>query len=143
MAEVLVVRGGSADGAGLGLNLDLSAVHEDEFVAAFSESASRVLVATTADRADQVLARAGELGIPATIVGETTETGALTLGGESVALLWFIGVYLLVLAFVPALMRCGAAGSMRTMMPRVTSPPALSASCTPTSTATSGCRRAP
>ena len=31
------------------------------------------------------------------------------LGGVSVALLWFIGVYLLVLAFVPALMRCGAA----------------------------------
>ena len=57
-----------------------------EFVAAFSESASRVLVATTADRADQVLAHAGELGIPAAIVGETTETGALTLGGESVAI---------------------------------------------------------
>lgn len=78
--------GATADGAGLGLNLDLSAVHEDEFVAAFSESASRVLVATTSDRADQVLARAGELGIPAAIVGETTETGALTLGGESVAI---------------------------------------------------------
>ncbi|WP_411702069.1 phosphoribosylformylglycinamidine synthase subunit PurL [Corynebacterium sp. LaCa101] len=76
----------TADGAGLGLNLDLSAVHEDEFVAAFSESASRVLVATTADRAEQVLACAGELGIPAAIVGETTETGALTLGGESVAI---------------------------------------------------------
>ena len=60
--------------------------HEDEFVAAFSESASRVLVATTADRAEQVLARAGELDIPAAIVGETTETGALTLGGESVAI---------------------------------------------------------
>lgn len=78
--------GATADGAGLGLNLDLTAVHEDEFVAAFSESASRVLVATTADRADQVHARAGELGIPAAIVGETTETGALTLGGESVAI---------------------------------------------------------
>lgn len=78
--------GATADGAGLGLNLDLTAVHEDEFVAAFSESASRVLVATTADRADQVLARASELGIPAAIVGETTETGTLTLGGESVAI---------------------------------------------------------
>lgn len=84
--EMAKRAGATADGAGLGLNLDLTAVHEDEFVAAFSESASRVLVATTADRADEVLARAGELGIPAAIVGETTETGALTLGGESVAI---------------------------------------------------------
>lgn len=84
--EMAKRAGATADGAGLGLNLDLTAVHEDEFVAAFSESASRVLVATTADRADQVLSRAGELGIPAAIVGETTETGALTLGGESVAI---------------------------------------------------------
>ena len=84
--EMAKRAGATADGAGLGLNLDLTAVHEDEFVAAFSESASRVLVATTSDRADQVLARAGELGIPAAIVGETTETGALTLGGESVAI---------------------------------------------------------
>ncbi|WP_298695130.1 AIR synthase-related protein, partial [uncultured Corynebacterium sp.] len=64
----------------------LTAVHEDAFTAAFSESASRVLVATTADRTDEVLARAAEFGIPATIVGETTNTGALTLGGESVAI---------------------------------------------------------
>ena len=84
--EMAKRAGATADGAGLGLNLGLTAVHEDEFVAAFSESASRVLVATTADRADQVLAHAGELGIPAAIVGETTETGALTLGGESVAI---------------------------------------------------------
>ncbi|MCZ9308040.1 phosphoribosylformylglycinamidine synthase subunit PurL [Corynebacterium sp. c8Ua_181] len=84
--EMAKRAGATADGAGLGLNLDLTAVHEDEFVAAFSESASRVLVATTADRADQVLARAGEVGIPAAVVGETTETGALTLGGESVAI---------------------------------------------------------
>ena len=84
--EMAKRAGATADGAGLGLNLDLTAVHEDEFVAAFSESASRVLVATTADRADQVLARASELGIPAAIVGETTETGTLTLGGESVAI---------------------------------------------------------
>ena len=43
--EMAKRAGATADGAGLGLNLDLSAVHEDEFVAAFSESASRVLVA--------------------------------------------------------------------------------------------------
>ncbi|MDK7047537.1 phosphoribosylformylglycinamidine synthase subunit PurL [Corynebacterium sp. UMB0012] len=91
--EMAKRAGATADGAGLGLNLDLTAVHEDEFVAAFSESASRVLVATTADRADQVLARAGELGIPAATVGETTETGALTLGGESVAISQLIAAW--------------------------------------------------
>lgn len=84
--EMAKRAGAVADAAGLGLDLDLSAVHEDAFTAAFSESASRALVATTADRADKVLARAAELGIPAAIVGETTETGALTLGGESVAI---------------------------------------------------------
>ena len=83
--EMAKRAGALADAAGLGLDLDLTAVHEDAFTAAFSESASRALVATTADRADKVLARAAELGIPAAIVGETTETGALTLGGESVA----------------------------------------------------------
>ncbi|GAB3134394.1 acyltransferase [Tsukamurella serpentis] len=36
------------------------------------------------------------------------DTSAVRLGQESVALLWFIGVYLLVLAFVPLLMRGGA-----------------------------------
>lgn len=84
--EMAKRAGALADAAGLGLDLDLTAVHEDAFTAAFSESASRALVATTADRADKVLARAAELGIPAAIVGETTETGALTLGGESVAI---------------------------------------------------------
>lgn len=84
--EMAKRAGALADAAGLGLDLDLSAVHEDAFTAAFSESASRALVATTADRTDEVLARAAELGISAAIVGETTETGALTLGGESVAI---------------------------------------------------------
>ncbi|MGC5023148.1 acyltransferase family protein [Tsukamurella sp. DT100] len=46
------------------------------------------------------------LGATRVLLGESS---AERLGGESVALLWFIGVYLLVLAFVPALMRCGAA----------------------------------
>lgn len=84
--EMAKRAGALADAAGLGLDLDLTAVHEDAFTAAFSESASRALVATTADRVDKVLARAAELGISAAIVGETTETGALTLGGESVAI---------------------------------------------------------
>ncbi|MET9327493.1 acyltransferase [Tsukamurella sp. NPDC003166] len=38
------------------------------------------------------------------------ESSASRLGQESVALLWFVGVYLLVLAFVPLLMRLGRAG---------------------------------
>lgn len=45
------------------------------------------------------------LGATRVLLGESS---AVRLGGESVALLWFIGVYLVVLAFVPALMRCGA-----------------------------------
>ncbi|GAA1082435.1 acyltransferase [Tsukamurella spumae] len=46
------------------------------------------------------------LGATRVLLGESS---AARLGGESVALLWFIGVYLVVLAFVPALMRCGGA----------------------------------
>ncbi|BDD82407.1 acetyltransferase [Tsukamurella pulmonis] len=45
------------------------------------------------------------LGATRMLLGESS---AARLGGESVALLWFIGVYLLVLAFVPVLMRCSA-----------------------------------
>ncbi|MDK8763578.1 phosphoribosylformylglycinamidine synthase subunit PurL [Corynebacterium sp. MSK218] len=71
--------------SGVGLSLDLSKVHEDAFVAAFSESASRVLVATTADRVDTLLHRAEECGVPAVIVGQTTDNGELELGGESIA----------------------------------------------------------
>ena len=71
--------------SGVGLNLDLSKVHEDAFVAAFSESASRVLVATTADRVDMLLHRAEECGVPAVVIGQTTDNGELELGGESIA----------------------------------------------------------
>ena len=71
--------------SGVGLSLDLSKVHEDSFVAAFSESASRVLVATTADRVDTLLHRAEECGVPAVVVGQTTDNGELELGGESIA----------------------------------------------------------
>ena len=71
--------------SGVGLSLDLSKVHEDAFVAAFSESASRVLVATTADRVDMLLHRAEECGVPAVVIGQTTDNGELELGGESIA----------------------------------------------------------
>ncbi|GEB97798.1 phosphoribosylformylglycinamidine synthase subunit PurL [Corynebacterium flavescens] len=75
-----------ANRAGTGLNIDLSKIHSDPFVAAFSESASRVLVATTADRVDSVLQRAGELGIPAAVVGETNDSGEFTFGDASLPL---------------------------------------------------------
>ena len=70
----------------VGVELDLAAVHDDEFVAAFSESASRALVATTKDKADAVLQRAQELGIPAAQVGKTTAVDSLILGQTAVPL---------------------------------------------------------
>ena len=70
----------------VGVELDLAAVHDDEFVAAFSESASRALVATTKDQADAVLQRAQELGIPAAQVGKTTAVDSLILGQTAVPL---------------------------------------------------------
>ncbi len=69
-----------------GVALDLSGVHEDEFVALFSESASRALVATTEDKVDAVLARAAEFGVPAVKIGETTEARELTFGDVTVDL---------------------------------------------------------
>ncbi|QNE90133.1 phosphoribosylformylglycinamidine synthase subunit PurL [Corynebacterium incognita] len=77
---------GSGRNAGVGIDLDLGVVHDDAFTALFSESASRVLVATTAANQDAVLARAAELGIPAAIVGATNDTGNLTAGELVVSL---------------------------------------------------------
>ncbi|MDO5099405.1 MAG: phosphoribosylformylglycinamidine synthase subunit PurL [Corynebacterium sp.] len=59
--------------AGTGLKLDLSEVHADFFTALFSESASRVVVATTDGAA--VVARAAELGIPCVKIGTTCGCG--------------------------------------------------------------------
>ncbi|SDR71347.1 phosphoribosylformylglycinamidine synthase [Corynebacterium timonense] len=72
-------------GSGKGVELDVSAVHHDAFTALFSESASRVLVAVTADRVDGVLERAAQLGVPAALVGSTNDTGEIAVAGESVA----------------------------------------------------------
>lgn len=66
--------------AGVGVELDLSEVHADMFTALFSESASRVVVATTVDNKDAVLARAAEKGIPAAVIGKTNDTGNITAG---------------------------------------------------------------
>ncbi|WKD58110.1 Phosphoribosylformylglycinamidine synthase 2 [Corynebacterium capitovis DSM 44611] len=72
--------------SGKGADIDLTAVHEDAFTALFSESASRVLVAVTADRLDGVIERAAELDIPVAALGSTNDSGLITLGGESVSL---------------------------------------------------------
>ncbi|SDL91965.1 phosphoribosylformylglycinamidine synthase [Corynebacterium mycetoides] len=72
-------------GSGKGADLDLTGVHEDAFTAMFSESASRVLIAVTADRADTAVQRATEAGVPVAVVGTTTSTGEYTVAGETVA----------------------------------------------------------
>ena len=68
-----------------GVALDLCEVHNDEFTALFSESASRVVVGTTADYLDDVLARAKSLGIPAAVIGRTTESGIIAFADTSVS----------------------------------------------------------
>ncbi|MGX0119172.1 phosphoribosylformylglycinamidine synthase subunit PurL [Corynebacterium otitidis] len=57
---------------GHGVDLDLSDVHEDLVVALFSESASRVVVATRPEDAEAFVERARAAGAPARRVGETT-----------------------------------------------------------------------
>ena len=71
---------------GVGVDLDLSAVHQDALTAMFSESASRVLISTASDHLDGVLSRASELGIPAVVVGTTNDSGTFTFAGEEVAI---------------------------------------------------------
>lgn len=63
----------------VGLTIDLAGVHEDAFVALFSESASRALVTVKPEQAAAVEALAAECGIPAVRLGETTgsECGCL------------------------------------------------------------------
>ena len=68
---------------GFGAQLDLSAVHDDAFSALFSESASRVLIAVTRDRADSAVERAVSAGIPVAVLGSTTHDGVLHLAGTS------------------------------------------------------------
>ncbi|SNV82578.1 phosphoribosylformylglycinamidine synthase II [Corynebacterium imitans] len=68
--------------SGKGADLDLAAVHEDAFTALFAESASRVLVAVTTDRADALVERAGAAGVPAALIGRTNADGILRFGAE-------------------------------------------------------------
>ena len=66
--------------SGKGAELKLDEVHADVFTALFSESASRVLVATTSDRLDAVIEQATELGIATAVIGSTDDSANLTIG---------------------------------------------------------------
>ena len=67
-------------GDGVGVDIDVAAVHEDPFVALFSESASRVVVATTDGAALE--ARARELGIPCVKLGRTNRDKQVRVAGQ-------------------------------------------------------------
>ena len=75
-----------ARAAAVGIDLDVEAVHADPTTALFSESASRVVVAVDADKENAVLERAGELGIPAAVIGTTNDSAELNFAGVSLGI---------------------------------------------------------
>lgn len=79
--------------SGRGADLDLSAVHDDALTALFSESASRVLVAVSADRVDAAVREAAEAGIPVSVLGSTNGSGEITAAGETIALAELAGAW--------------------------------------------------
>ena len=80
-------------GSDKGAKLNLEGVHADAFTALFSESASRVLVAVTSDRAEAAVERATSAGIPVAVLGETTNDGVLRVAGEEVQMLELAGAW--------------------------------------------------
>ncbi len=80
-------------GSDKGAELDLAAVNEDAFTALFSESASRVLIAVTRDRADAALQRADNTGVPAAVIGSTTADGVIRFGDDEVAVAELAGAW--------------------------------------------------
>ncbi|GAB3945588.1 phosphoribosylformylglycinamidine synthase subunit PurL [Corynebacterium tapiri] len=66
-------------GTGRGVELDTTGIHEDEFVALLSESASRVVVATTKDHADSLVQRAQDAGVPVAVLGSTNDSGVFSV----------------------------------------------------------------
>lgn len=69
--------------AGKGLDVDLTEVHADLFTALFSESASRIVVAT--GKGPELVERAAALGIPVTKLGTTNDSGVIAVRGADVA----------------------------------------------------------
>jgi len=80
-------------GSDKGAQLHLDGVHEDAFTALFSESASRVLVAVTSDRAEAAVEQATAAGIPVAVLGETTNDGVLRVAGQEIAMLELAGAW--------------------------------------------------
>jgi phosphoribosylformylglycinamidine synthase len=81
----------SFDTGGIGADIDVPAVNDvPEALAVdatlFSESASRVVISTTAERLDDVLARARELDVPAARIGHTTPNRLVMRVGGRIAL---------------------------------------------------------
>lgn len=64
-----------------GLDVDVSSVHPDLFTALFSESASRIAIAT--HRGEELSARAQEFGVPITKVGSSVDSGSLSVTGTN------------------------------------------------------------
>ena len=73
-------------GSKKGAELNLEGVYEDAFTALFSESASRVLVAVSRDRAEAAVERATAAGIPVAVLGDTAQDGVLRVAGEDISL---------------------------------------------------------
>ena len=80
-------------GSDKGAELNLDGVHEDAFTALFSESASRVLVAVTSDRAEAAVERATSAGIPVAVLGETVNDGVLRVAGQEVQVAELAGAW--------------------------------------------------
>ena len=80
-------------GSDKGAQLHLDGVHEDAFTALFSESASRVLVAVTSDRAEAAVEQAAAAGIPVAVLGETTDDGVLRVAGQEIPVLELAGAW--------------------------------------------------
>ena len=64
----------------------MTRLHDDAFTALFSESASRVLIAVTRDRADIAVERAVKAGIPVAVLGSTTPDGVVHVAGEQISM---------------------------------------------------------
>lgn len=76
IAQTLVEMGIRSGG---GLEVDLSPVHDELFVAMFSESASRAVIATTPEHAKAVEVRAAECGVPIAKIAHTTKGRGLKI----------------------------------------------------------------
>ncbi|MDO4911649.1 MAG: phosphoribosylformylglycinamidine synthase subunit PurL [Corynebacterium sp.] len=79
--------------AGVGINVDLSEVHEDLFTALFSESASRAVVTVKPENTETLMALAMELGVPVRLLGRTggsdyAVAGGFTIPVEEIAEAW-------------------------------------------------------